>query len=97
VPKGLRYAPECSVVGTTSCALPTAGNRRLRLWPPNDLHVAERHGGDCEYASFAEPPSDLFILPSGDVEPVVSGTADNLRNIACQLGILLADEENGYE
>jgi hypothetical protein len=56
----------------------------------DDLHVAERHGVDCEYASFAEPPSDLFILPSGDVEPVVSGTADNLRNIACQLGILLA-------
>jgi hypothetical protein len=62
-----------------------------------DLQVAERHGGDCEeVVSFAVPPTsdDQSILPSGETEPVLSGTADTLESMVWHWGILLADEES---
>jgi hypothetical protein len=62
-----------------------------------DLQVAKRLGGDCEDGeSFAEPPTsdDQAIFPEGELEPVLSGTADTLESIDCQLGTLLADEES---
>jgi hypothetical protein len=65
-----------------------------------DLQVAERQGGDCEdVESFAEHPTtdDQAILPDGKMEPVLSGTADTLESIACQLGTLLADDESSSE
>jgi hypothetical protein len=65
-----------------------------------DLQVAERHGGDREDAEpFAEPPTsdDQSILSNEEMEPVLSSTADILESIACQLGVLLADEESGCE
>jgi hypothetical protein len=49
-----------------------------------NLQVAERQGGDCEgVESFAEPPTsnDEAILPDGEMEPVLSGTADTLESI----------------
>jgi hypothetical protein len=65
-----------------------------------DLQVAKILGGDCENGeSFAEPPTsdDQAILPDGEIEPVLSGTADTLKTIDCQLGTLLADEESDSE
>jgi hypothetical protein len=65
-----------------------------------DLQVAERQGGDCEDVdSFAEPPTsdNQVALPDGEMEPVLSGTADTFESIECQLGILLADEESSFE
>jgi hypothetical protein len=65
-----------------------------------DLQVARRLGGDCEDGeSFAEPPTadDQAILPDGEMEPVLSGTADTLESIECQLGTLLADDESSSE
>jgi hypothetical protein len=65
-----------------------------------NLKVAERHGGDCEdVESFAEPPTsdDQTILPDGEMEPVLSGMADTLESIECQLGTLLADDESSSE
>jgi hypothetical protein len=50
--------------------------------------------GNCEdVESFAMPPtSDELTRPNGDMEYVFSDTADTLKSIARQLGILLADE-----
>jgi hypothetical protein len=65
-----------------------------------DLQVAERQNCDCEdIESFAEPPTsdDQAILPDGELEPVLSGTADTLESIECQLGTLLADDANSFE
>jgi hypothetical protein len=65
-----------------------------------DLQVAERLGGDCEDGeSFAEPPTsdDQAIFPDGELEAVLSGTADTLESVDCQLGTLLADEESSSE
>jgi hypothetical protein len=65
-----------------------------------DLQLAERHGGDYEdVESFVEPPmsDDQSIFPRGDMNLVLSGMADILENIACQMGILLADEESSSE
>jgi hypothetical protein len=65
-----------------------------------DLQVAERQGGDCEdVESFAEPQTsdDQAILPDGEMEPLLSGTADTLESIECQLGTLLVDDENSSE
>jgi hypothetical protein len=62
-----------------------------------DLKVAEIQGDDCEdVESFAEPPTsdDQATLPDGEIEPVLSGTADTLESIECQLGTLLADDES---
>jgi hypothetical protein len=61
-----------------------------------DLQLAERHEGDCEVVeSFAELPTsdDQSILPSGEMEPVLSGTAETLERIEFELRILLADAE----
>jgi hypothetical protein len=65
-----------------------------------DLQMAERQGGDCEDVElFAEPPTsnDQAKLPDEEMEPVLSGTADTLESIACQLGTLLADDESSSE
>jgi hypothetical protein len=65
-----------------------------------DLQVAERQGRDCEDVdSFAEPPKsdNQVAIPDGEMEPVLSGTADTYESIECQLGILLADEESSFE
>jgi hypothetical protein len=65
-----------------------------------DLQVAKRQGGDCEdVESFVEPPTsdDQAILPDGEMEPVLSGTAGTLRSIECQLRTLLADDESSSE
>jgi hypothetical protein len=46
------------------------------------LQLAERHWGDCEdVEEFAEPPTsdDQSILPNGEMEPALSGTADTWR------------------
>jgi hypothetical protein len=53
------------------------------------LQLAERHGGDCEdVESFVERPmsdDQSILLPRGDMNLVLSGMADTLENIACQM------------
>jgi hypothetical protein len=52
-----------------------------------DLRCAERHGGDCgDVEASAEPPTsdDLSIFPYGEIEPVLSGTADTFERIECE-------------
>jgi hypothetical protein len=63
-----------------------------------DLQLAERHGGDCEdVESFAELPISATNSKLLNGNPALSGTADTLEGIACQLGILLADEQSSSE
>jgi hypothetical protein len=47
----------------------------------------------------SEPPAsdDESILPSGEMEPVVSGTVGTLKSIEYAMGTLLADEERSSE
>jgi hypothetical protein len=93
---GLYYIPRCTVVEKQ--VLYDIYNRRTQAASVTaaDMHMAERHGGECEdVEAFAVPPTwdDQFICPNGKMQPVISGTVDTLETIACQLGILLADAE----
>jgi hypothetical protein len=85
-----------AVEGQFLCAIYSRPAQAASVTAVN-LQLAVRHGGNCEYVeAFAELPTsdDQFILPNGETEPVLSGTADNLESFECESGTLLADEEN---
>jgi hypothetical protein len=98
--EGALLHPRCSAVEKQ--ILYAIHSRQAQAAPGTaaDLQVAERQGGDCEDGeSFAEPQTsdDQAIIPDGEMEPVLSGTADTLESIECQLGTLLADDESSSE
>jgi hypothetical protein len=98
--EGALLNPRCSAVEKQVLYDIYSRQAQAALVTAADLQVAERHAGACEDGeSFAEPPTsdDQAILRDGEIEPVLSGSADTLKSIECQLGTLLADGESSSE
>jgi hypothetical protein len=78
-----------------SCTLSIAGRCPLIGGRRRPAVGGETRGDNEDVDAFAEPPTsdDQSILPTGEVEPVLFGTAYILESIECNLTVLLADEE----